>query len=147
MTWNLFYTSLRCLGQLWKNRVWDVSACFKPRETIYSHISAALADSYDKFVKNDLFGLEHDYQTHIIQNTMFRFVCVRRTDMTQRAFHSPDLGQCSEFPHHPRWVPRKFFTGLQRSKSQFFQLGWAKSKNFGWKKWILVVQVTWFFFF
>lgn len=74
------------------------SACSEPRETIYNHISAALAEFQDKFVKNDLFGLEKDYQTHVIQNIMCRFVCVQRTDTKQCAFENPDLGQCFEYP-------------------------------------------------
>lgn len=48
------------------------SACSEPRETIYNHISAALAEFQDKFVKNDLFGLENDCQTHVIKNIMIR---------------------------------------------------------------------------
>ena len=58
--------SLRCLGY---ERIMFMmfSTCSEPRETIYNHISAVLAEFQDKFVKNDLFGLENDYQTHVIQ--------------------------------------------------------------------------------
>ena len=75
--------SLRCLRHE-RTMFGMFSTCSKPRKTIDNDILAALADFQYKFVKNDLFGLENDYQTHVIQNTMSRFVCVHRTDMIQK---------------------------------------------------------------
>ena len=45
-----------------------------------------------------VWGFGNDYQAHVVQDTMCRFVCVRCTDMIQSAFEGPDLGQC--FKHH-----------------------------------------------
>ena len=86
------------------------------------------------------------------QNTLCRFVCVCRTDMGERALESPDLGLCFKYPHHGCWMPRKFFTGPQRSGSHFFlslvhsveenlEISWSQ------KKWKLVVKMTWKQFF
>ena len=56
----------------------------------------------------------------VIRNTPCRLVCVRRTDMRQRAFESPDLALYFEYIHHGCRKLRKFFTDLQRSESNFF---------------------------
>ena len=137
---------LRCLGH--KRIMFGMfSAHFKPRNTIGSHISAVLTDFQYKFVKNGFFGLKNDSQTRVIQNTPCRFVCVCCTDMRQRAFESPDLGQCFKYPHHRCWVPRKFFTDPRRSGSQFFSARSGKiqkisggqkteKSGFWWSKWL-----------
>ena len=79
------------------------------------------------------------------QNTLCRFVCVCRTDMGERALESPDLGLCFKYPHHGCWMPRKFFTGPQRSGSHFFlslvhsveenlEISWSQKSEFWWSK-------------
>ena len=65
----------------------------------------------------------------VVQNTGCGFACVCRTDMRQRAFESPDLGQCFEYPHHMCQVPRKFSTGPRRSVSWYYLVGRSKSRK------------------
>ena len=94
--------------------------CFEPQNTCRSHLVAIFADFHHQYVKIGFFTLKKYFKTHVIRNTPCRLVCVRRTDMRQRAFESPDLGLCFKYPHHGCWMSRKFFTGPQRSGSHFF---------------------------
>ena len=81
------------------------------------------------------------------RNALCRFVCVCRTDVRVRAFESPDPGLCFKYPHHGCWMPRKFFTGPQRSGSHFFlslvhsveenlEISWSQKSEFWWSKWL-----------
>ena len=94
--------------------------CFEPQNTCRSHLVAIFADFHHQYVKIGFFTLKKYFKTHVIRNTPCRFVCVRRTDMRQRAFESPDLGLCFKYPHHGCRKLKKFFTGLQRSGRHFF---------------------------
>ena len=67
--------------------------------------------------------------------------------MGERALESPDLGLCFKYPYHGCWMPRKFFTGPQRSGSHFFlslvhsveenlEISWSQKSEFWWSKWL-----------
>ena len=112
-----------------------------------SHLVAIFADFHHQYVKIGFFTLKKYFKMHVIRNTPCRFVCVRRTDMRQRAFESPDLGLCFKYPHHGFWMSRKFFTGPQRSGRHFFfdsvesadqnpEIFRNEKIEFWWSKWL-----------
>ena len=96
------------------------STCFEPRNTCRSHLAAIFVDFQHQYVKIDFFKLKKCFLTHVIQNTLCRFLCVCRMITRQRALNSPDIGLCFEYLHHGCWRLRKFFTNPQRSGTHFF---------------------------
>ena len=83
--------------------------CFEPQNTYRSHLVAIFVDFQQQYVKIGFFTLKKYFKMHVIRNTPCRFVCVRRTDMRQRAFESPDLGQPFKYLGHHHITHRKFF--------------------------------------
>ena len=63
----------------------------------------------------------------VIRNTPCRLVCVRRTDMRQCAFESPDLGQPFKYLGHHHITHRKFFRVTWSWK---MPQKWSKTQKF-----------------
>ena len=81
------------------------------------------------------------------QNIGCRFICVCRGDTRQRAFESPDPGECFTYPHDGCKVSRKFSRDAWRSSASRLVVWQVKSwkiwtskifdKNFFWRsKWL-----------
>ena len=135
---------LRCLEHL-RMMFGIFSTCFKPRNTCRSHLAAIFVDFQHQYVKIDFFKLKKCFLTHVIQNTLCRFLCVCRTITRQRALNSPDIGLCFEYLHHGCWRLRKFFTNPQRSGTHFFfdslhslyqnlEISMSQKSDFWWSK-------------
>ena len=86
-------------------------AYLEPRKALNKHFHDFWLFFRKSLLKKQLFTVKKDRRACVNQNTGCRLACVCREVTRQRAFESPDLGECFKYPQHVHQTSRKFFTG------------------------------------
>ena len=105
-----------------------------PHQLRIDHLTSRFAHRptwHNKNLKNQNLKVISSNKIQITQNIGCRFICVCRGDTRERAFESPDPGECFTYPHDGCKVSTKFSRYAWRSSAS--RLGVRQVKS--WKIW------------